>query len=113
MALASSLLVAHENASAGVRQAGFFYLGMTPLGTAFLVVAFLVLRTTGGAWDFATLRQAALDPRVRDLVFVLALVGCGTKAGLIPLPVWLPRAPPIAPSHVSALMAGGSVTFGV
>jgi hydrogenase-4 component B len=60
MALASYLLVIHEHTIAGVRQAGFFYLGMTHVGTAFLVVAFLVLRATGGAWDFATLRQAGL-----------------------------------------------------
>jgi len=113
MALASYLLVVHEHRTAGVRQAGFFYLGMTHLGTAFLVVALLVLRTTGGAWDFATLRQAALDPRVRDLVFVLALVGCGTKAGLIPLHVWLPRAHPVAPSHVSALMSGVMLKVGI
>jgi len=78
MALASYLLVVHEHTTAGVRQAGFFYLGMTHVGTAFLVVAVLVLRATGGAWDFATLRQAALEPRLRDVVFVLALVGCGT-----------------------------------
>jgi formate hydrogenlyase subunit 3/multisubunit Na+/H+ antiporter MnhD subunit len=113
MALASYLLVVHEHTTAGVRQAGFFYLGMTHVGTAFLVVALLVLRTTGGAWDFATLRQAALEPRVRDLVFVLALVGCGTKAGLIPLHVWLPRAHPVAPSHVSALMSGVMLKVGI
>src|SRR5712692_4514273 len=113
MALASYLLVIHEHTAAGVRQAGFFYLGMTHLGTAFLVVALLVLRTTGGAWDFATLRQVVLEPRVRDLVFVLALFGCGTKAGLIPLHVWLPRAPPVAPGHVSALMSGVMLKVGL
>jgi len=39
-------------------------------------------------------------------VFVLALVGAGSKAGLVPLHVWLPLAHPVAPSHVSALMSG-------
>src|SRR5690606_38712684 len=34
------------------------------------------------------------------------LLGAGSKAGLIPLHVWLPLAHPAAPSHVSALMSG-------
>ena len=46
-------------------------------------------------------------------VFVLAVVGFGSKAGLVPLHVWLPRAHPEAPSHVSALMSGAMVNLGV
>ena len=34
------------------------------------------------------------------------LLGAGSKAGLVPLHVWLPLAHPAAPSHVSALMSG-------
>ena len=37
---------------------------------------------------------------------MLMLVGAGSKAGLVPLHVWLPLAHPAAPSHVSALMSG-------
>jgi hydrogenase-4 component B len=39
-------------------------------------------------------------------VLGLALLGAGSKAGLMPLHVWLPLAHPAAPSHVSALMSG-------
>ena len=39
-------------------------------------------------------------------MLVLALLGAGSKAGLVPLHVWLPLAHPAAPSHVSALMSG-------
>jgi formate hydrogenlyase subunit 3/multisubunit Na+/H+ antiporter MnhD subunit len=39
-------------------------------------------------------------------VLALALIGAGSKAGLVPLHVWLPLAHPAAPSHVSALMSG-------
>ena len=46
-------------------------------------------------------------------VFVLAVIGFGSKAGLVPLHVWLPRAHPEAPSHVSALMSGAMVNLGV
>ena len=40
------------------------------------------------------------------LVLILVLIGTGSKAGLVPLHVWLPLAHPAAPSHVSALMSG-------
>ena len=113
MALASYVLVVHEHATAGVRRAGFVYLGMTHIGAAFLLAGLLVLRAAGGGWEFSALRQAALEPPVRDLVFILALIGCATKAGVIPLHVWLPRAHPVAPSHVSALMSGVMLKVGI
>ena len=50
----------------------------------------------------------AHDPTsgVAGLVLGLVLLGAGSKAGLVPLHVWLPLAHPAAPSHVSALMSG-------
>ena len=45
-------------------------------------------------------------PVVVALVLAAALVGCGSKGGLVPLHAWLPLAHPAAPSHVSALMSG-------
>jgi hydrogenase-4 component B len=41
-----------------------------------------------------------------SIVFVLALIGFGTKAGMMPLHTWLPEAHPAAPAHISALMSG-------
>ena len=54
------------------------------------------------------MRSAAQRPRPtgRAAVLLLALLGAGSKAGLVPLHVWLPLAHPAAPSHVSALMSG-------
>ena len=45
-------------------------------------------------------------PALAALVLVLALVGAGSKSGVVPLHAWLPLAHPAAPSHVSALMSG-------
>ncbi len=50
---------------------------------------------------------------IRSLVMALALVGFGSKAGMVPLHVWLPRAHPEAPSPVSALMSAAMVSLGV
>jgi len=52
------------------------------------------------------MRAASHTPYQAMLVLILFLIGAGSKAGLVPLHVWLPLAHPAAPSHVSALMSG-------
>ena len=47
------------------------------------------------------------------MIFILALIGFGTKAGIIPMHIWLPAAHPAAPSHVSALMSGVMIKTGI
>ena len=58
------------------------------------------------ATRFDAIRAAPPAPAIAALVLLLALIGAGSKAGLVPLHVWLPLAHPAAPSHVSALMSG-------
>ncbi|HMA37072.1 MAG TPA: proton-conducting transporter membrane subunit, partial [Chloroflexia bacterium] len=107
MALVSYLLVMTDQHDAQVTAAGFIYLVMTHTGTAFLTVAFLGFYAATGTFDFAAWTAAApLPPLIRDGIFLCALIGFGTKAGVIPLHIWLPRAHPVAPSPVSALMSG-------
>ena len=59
------------------------------------------------------MRLASHTSFAATLAVVLALVGAGSKAGLIPLHVWLPLAHPAAPSHVSALLSGVMTKVGV
>ncbi|MCL5045829.1 MAG: hydrogenase 4 subunit B, partial [Actinobacteria bacterium] len=108
MTLVSYLLVAAGSAGDEGRNAGFVYIVMTHVGTAFITLAFLILFGATGSFDFAAWRLAgpSLSPAVRNWAFVLAFIGFGTKAGIVPLHVWLPRAHPAAPSNVSALMSG-------
>ncbi|MCX6021322.1 MAG: proton-conducting transporter membrane subunit, partial [Chloroflexi bacterium] len=115
MSLLSYFLVMRNHYDAETRRAGFIYLVMTHIGTAFLAVAFFTLSSGAGSLEFAAFRSAAphLPPLLRDLIFLSALVGFGAKAGLIPLHVWLPRAHPAAPSHVSALMSGAMIKTAV
>jgi hydrogenase-4 component B len=109
MSLASFFLVTMENDREEVRQAGWTYLVATHLGTAFLLVMFLLLGRSGGTLDFAVLAPGGAG----GVIFLLALVGFGTKAGLIPMHVWLPEAHPAAPSHVSAVMSGVMIKMGI
>jgi len=108
MSLVSYFLVVTEHEKAEVRYAGFFYLIMTHVGTAFILVTFLIFFQEAGSFSFEAFRhpEQPLPEGMRTLAFVIALIGFGTKAGIVPLHVWLPYAHPAAPSHISALMSG-------
>jgi hydrogenase-4 component B len=106
MSLASwALVMAHHRDSDNAR-AGYIYLLMASFGTLSLLLAFGLLAGPGGGYGFDAIRMAAPSPGVSAAVLALALIGAGSKAGLVPLHVWLPLAHPAAPSHVSALMSG-------
>ena len=111
MSLSSFFLVVHDHEKCGVVRAGWTYLIATHLGTAFLLVMFMLLGSPD-SMDFVHFNPAVV-PGGASLIFALALVGFGTKAGLVPLHVWLPEAHPVAPSHVSALMSGVMVKIGI
>lgn len=114
MSLTSYFLVITEANEPGTLRAGIWYVAMTHAGLALLLAAFALLMS-GGSGSFADLRAnaATLSPAVRNAVFILAWLGFGSKAGLVPLHVWLPMAHPAAPSHVSALMSGVMIKMGV
>ena len=108
MSLFSYFLVVTEHERAEVRYAGLFYLIMTHVGTAFIILTFLIFFQGGASFSFEAFRhpEQPLPEGMRTLAFLTALIGFGTKAGIVPLHVWLPYAHPAAPSHVSALMSG-------
>jgi hydrogenase-4 component B len=113
MSLASwAIVVAHYQVPANVR-AGYVYLLMASFGTLCLLLAFGLLAGADGLFAFAAIRDADATPFVAALVMVLVLIGAGSKAGLVPLHVWLPLAHPAAPSHVSALLSGVMTKVGV
>ena len=115
MSLTSYFLVMTEAGEERTRNAGLWYIGMTHAGLGMLLAAFLLLAGGAGSGAFADLRASAasLTSGARDAVFVLAFLGFGSKAGIVPLHVWLPRAHPAAPSHVSALMSGVMIKMGI
>jgi hydrogenase-4 component B len=106
MSVASWALTLAHHDHAENRAAAYIYLLMASFGALCLLMAFGVLAGTTGAYDFATIRATPLDPFKAGLVLALVTLGAGSKAGLVPLHIWLPLAHPAAPSHVSALMSG-------
>lgn len=106
MSLASwALVVAHHRDGENLR-AGYVYILMASFGTLALLLCFGLLAGPGGAYSFEAMREAPPTAGIAAVAFLLAIIGAGSKAGLMPLHAWLPLAHPAAPSHVSALMSG-------
>jgi hydrogenase-4 component B len=106
MSVTSWALVISRHADESNRRAGYIYLLMASFGTLALLLAFGILAGAGGSYAFDAIRASTHTPLVAALVLLLVLFGAGSKAGIVPLHVWLPLAHPAAPSHVSALMSG-------
>ncbi len=108
MTLLSAGLILIDGDSEQRRHNVFIYLLMMHAGAAAVVGAFMVFMSHGSALDFAGIRAAAavMPAQLRSVAFIFTVIGFGAKAGIIPLHLWLPRAHPIAPTPVSALMSG-------
>jgi formate hydrogenlyase subunit 3/multisubunit Na+/H+ antiporter MnhD subunit len=106
MALASYFLVIANHRVAAIRRAGYLYLLLAHIGAIAILLCFGVLQANTGDFTFANFRVQPLSPFWASIAFVLAVIGFGAKAGIVPLHVWLPEAHPAAPSPVSALMSG-------
>jgi hydrogenase-4 component B len=115
MAVLAYFLVTFESDRAEVRRAGLVYLVATHVGTLALLALFAYWAdVAGGALTFEAL--AATAPRLAAggaLIWALALLGFGLKAGIVPLHFWLPDAHASAPTHVSGLMSGVVIKMGI
>ncbi len=114
MALCSFFLVTFEHEERSVQRAGWIYLAATHIGTAFIIVLFLMFGRVCGSLDFnAFLAARGHLGSAADILFVLAVIGFGAKAGFVPFHIWLPEAHPAAPSPVSAVMSGVMIKTGI
>ncbi|MEK6765263.1 MAG: hydrogenase 4 subunit B [Planctomycetota bacterium] len=114
MSVVSYFLVTFDREEKSAR-AGLIYAVMTHVGTAFIIALFLILYKYTGYTDFSDIKTAVKDlpDAIKTVVFVFAVIGFGTKAGIIPLHTWLPEAHPAAPSNISALMSGVMIKTGI
>src|SRR5512143_30957 len=106
MAISSYFLVTFERSEKAAR-AGLFYAVMTHIGTAFIIALFFILYRATGRMDFEGMKagMAGVATNVKSVVFICSVIGFGTKAGIIPLHTWIPRAYPVAPSNITPLMS--------
>lgn len=118
MALAGYFLIVFEHDRGEVRQAGWTYLVASHLGTAFLLPLFLLLPHEPGSLQFSLagtspLPGMGLNSSMANVIFLLAVVGFGTKAGFVPFHVWLPDAYAAAPAHTPAVLSGVMSKMGI
>ncbi len=115
MSVLSYLLVSYEHRRTESARAGFLMLAMSETGAIAVVLAFAIMVNAAGRVDFPALRSAsaALAGAGGFAVFLLSFFGFAVKAGLLPLNSWLPRAHPVAPTNVSALLSGVMVNLGI
>jgi hydrogenase-4 component B len=114
MAISSTVLVLTEyRHRIQVRSAALWYAVMTQFSFVLIVLGFAILAKQSGSTTFASMSASATHSASTSLAFVALIIGFATKAGIVPLHIWLPRAHPEAPSHVSALMSAAMVKMGV
>jgi len=113
MALAAYFILTTSDEEFEVRKAGTLYLICTHIGTLTLFAFFSLLKE--GSGSFALPAPASLHGAtgLATAIFLLALIGFGLKAGIMPLHIWLPSAHANAPSHVSAIMSGVILKIGI
>ncbi|MGC9021532.1 MAG: proton-conducting transporter membrane subunit, partial [Dissulfurimicrobium sp.] len=111
MSISSCFLVVYDYEQKETRHAAYIYFIFTEAGALFIFAAFGVIYAVTGSFNLTS--AASLLPDIKLLVFFLAFIGFGSKAGVFPLHIWLPHAHPAAPSHVSALMSGVMIKMGI
>ena len=112
MALSAFLLVSTEDEQSEVQQAGWIFLVAAHLGVLVLFGLFALWWALTGSLELRPLPEGA-GGAATSLLFLLALLGFGLKAGIAPLHFWLPSAHANAPSHVSALLSGVVLKMGI
>ncbi len=114
MSLSSFFLVIFENENKEILKAGIQYLVFMHISMLFIMAAFIILSIKSGSYDFQSFAVVLQNnPGLSNIVFLLAFVGFGIKAGFVPFHNWLPSAHPAAPSHVSAVMSGVMIKTGI
>ncbi len=115
ISIASYFLIIYEHRDRKNIKAGLTYFIMTYIGTAFITVAFFIFYKFTGSFDFSIMKENIdmIPLYAKNIIFISALIGFGTKSGVIPFHIWLPDAHPAAPSYVSALMSGVMIKTGI
>lgn len=114
MSLSSFFLVIFEDDKKEVLSAGVKYLIYMHISVIFIIALMALMSVKSGSYDFEAFKTIFIEkPYLKDIIFFLAFLGFGTKAGFVPMHNWLPDAHPAAPSHVSAVMSAVMIKTGL
>lgn len=114
MSLSSFFLVIFENDKKEVLKAGIKYLVYMHTSVIFIILFFVLMSIQACSLDFIYFKNTLIDNQaLSNVLFFLAFIGFGIKAGFVPFHNWLPDAHPSAPSHISAIMSGVMIKTGI
>lgn len=105
MTIISAFLICFNESTSSLK-AIMIYLGIAHFGGMCILSAFLLMAYQSGSLEFSSFASIQMSPIMASITFLLAFIGFGSKAGMFPFHVWLPKAHPAAPTNVSALMSG-------
>ncbi|MCS7096895.1 MAG: hypothetical protein NZ926_00185 [Candidatus Methanomethylicia archaeon] len=97
-------------------EAGFKYLLMSAVGSAFILFSMSYIYGLTGSLSFAQIALSLMGAKPSSLLyllFIMLMVGFGVKAAIVPFHSWLPDAHPAAPSPISAMLSGVVIKTGV
>lgn len=112
MTIISAYLICFNDSKTSLK-AIMIYLGIAHIGAMCITAAFLLLASQSGSLEFSSFENVTLSPIMASIIFILAFIGFGSKAGMFPMHVWLPKAHPAAPTNVSALMSGVMIKIAI
>jgi len=113
MSISSYFLIVFHDEKPSVRRAGFLFLVASHCGTFLLFLMFFLMAHNGGSMNFDVISHSGFSAILAGVIFLLAIIGFGVKAGFIPVHIWLPHAHPAAPSHISAVLSGVMIKMGI
>lgn len=115
MSLAPFFLISPADRDSRERHAVWIYLVAAHLGALVLLYLFAGLSAGAQSTDFLLIAAKAGEGGFASagLLFVLALIGFGVKAGLVPLHMWMPEVYSSAPAHIAALLSGAMLNLGI
>ena len=113
MSISAFFLIVFHDEKASVRRAGFLYLVMSHCGTFLLFLMFFLMAHNAGSMNFDVMSHSGFSLGLAGVIFLLAIIGFGIKAGFLPIHIWLPHAHPAAPSHISAVLSGVMIKMGI
>jgi hydrogenase-4 component B len=102
--ISAFLILINDGKDAGKNV--MIYLGIAQIGAFCLMVALLIMASFAGSFEFSAFANMEIGTGASVALFILLLIGLGSKAGMFPFHVWLPLAYCQCPSNASALMSG-------
>lgn len=113
MSTSAYLGMIFEKEKKDVQTGSFYYLVVSHVIVFLLYIFFFLLHHQTDSWLLSDFHLSPDSGNLFIILYALALIAFGMKAGFMPFHFWLPRAHPIAPTVFSAFLSGIIIKTGI